>query len=149
MSVSICDRNHAGLVETQNLIHGISSNVEVLVNEVDMLQEEVVDTMVNRTVEKWGRLDYTVNATGIMGSNDHSTSTSSNQFDMINSINYPGSLAVFQHRRSSRNRFRRMMVGWAIGEVLLTLRVSWGLWGDRILASSLYDMNLIASLGLE
>jgi NAD(P)-dependent dehydrogenase (short-subunit alcohol dehydrogenase family) len=55
-----------------------------------MLQEEAVDTMVKRTVEKWGRLDYAVNAAGIIGNNDRSTSTSSFQFDMINGVNYRG-----------------------------------------------------------
>lgn len=39
--------------------------MEVLICEVDMLKEEDIEGMLKRTVEKWGRLDYAVNAAGI------------------------------------------------------------------------------------
>lgn len=55
-----------------------------------MLQEEAIELMVKTTVERWGRVDYAVNAAGVIGNNARSTSTSSSQFDLINSINYRG-----------------------------------------------------------
>ena len=55
-----------------------------------MLQEQAIDLMVKTTVEKWGRVDYAVNAAGVIGNNARSTSTSSSQFDLVNGINYRG-----------------------------------------------------------
>lgn len=55
-----------------------------------MLQEEAIEVMIKKTVEKWGRVDYAVNAAGVIGNNARSTSTTSSQFDLINSINYRG-----------------------------------------------------------
>ncbi|KAH6684553.1 hypothetical protein B0J14DRAFT_612537 [Halenospora varia] len=90
LKVAICDRNKEGLEETSKLIIEISKDVEVLVLEVDMLKEEGIDGMVAETVEKWGRVDYAVNAAGVIGNNQPSTETAASQFDTINGINYRG-----------------------------------------------------------
>jgi len=55
-----------------------------------MLKEEAIEEMVKKTVDKWGRLDYAVNAAGVIGNNARSTSTTSSQFDLVNNINYRG-----------------------------------------------------------
>jgi NADP-dependent 3-hydroxy acid dehydrogenase YdfG len=63
--ISICDRNLPGLQETQKLISEISKEVDVLVVKVDMLEESEIENMVRKTVERWGRVDYAVNAAGM------------------------------------------------------------------------------------
>ena len=55
-----------------------------------MLQEEAIESMVKGIVEKWGRVDYAVNAAGVIGSRTRSTSTSTSEFDHTNGINYRG-----------------------------------------------------------
>ncbi|EHL03801.1 putative Uncharacterized oxidoreductase [Glarea lozoyensis 74030] len=52
-----------------------------------MLEESQIDNMVKKTVERWGRVDYAVNAAG---NNAPSTQTTAAQFDLITNINYRG-----------------------------------------------------------
>jgi NAD(P)-dependent dehydrogenase (short-subunit alcohol dehydrogenase family) len=63
-SIAICDRNLEGLVETEKLMHDVSQDVKVLIQQVDMLEAEQIEHMVVATVLIWGRLDYAVNAAG-------------------------------------------------------------------------------------
>lgn len=88
--IAICDRNAAGLQETSALIREKSENAEVLVHEVDMLKEVDIERMVKETVQRWGRVDYAVNAAGVIGNNARSTETSAAQFDLVTDINYRG-----------------------------------------------------------
>ncbi|KAJ5033413.1 uncharacterized protein L3040_008529 [Drepanopeziza brunnea f. sp. 'multigermtubi'] len=88
--IIICDKNRDGLVETEKYMKEVSSFAEILVYPVDMLEEEQVWAMVQATVNEWGRVDYAVNAAGVIGNNDRSTSISAYDFDLINNINYRG-----------------------------------------------------------
>ncbi len=44
----------------------VSTHCDILVQQVDMLLDEQVDDMVQATVSRWGRLDYAVNAAGML-----------------------------------------------------------------------------------
>lgn len=68
----------------------VSTHCDILVHQVDMLLDDQIESMVQAAVSKWGRVDYAVNAAGVIGNNDRSTNTSSQQFDLINGINYRG-----------------------------------------------------------
>ncbi|TVY27104.1 Levodione reductase [Lachnellula hyalina] len=92
--IAICDRDLPGLEATRAFIFdgkkGMDGDVEVEVLEVDMLKEDDIERMVRETVSRWGRVDYAVNAAGIIGNNAPSTSTSTAQFDLVTNINYRG-----------------------------------------------------------
>lgn len=107
--IAICDRNEFGLKETLKLIRDFNESTKVLVCKVDMLETEEIDGMVEKTVAEFGRLDYGVNAAGkdrsflinsvilivsrdqgIGNTGQPSTSTTPEQFDMVNSVNYRG-----------------------------------------------------------
>ncbi|KUJ20054.1 NAD(P)-binding protein [Mollisia scopiformis] len=88
--VAICDRNLEGLVETEKYMREVSATCDILVHQVDMLLDDQIEGMVQAAVSKWGRVDYAVNAAGVIGNNDRSTDTTSQQFDLINGINYRG-----------------------------------------------------------
>jgi len=89
--IALCDLNASGLEETSDLIISASDGMcEVLVLKVNMAIESEVEAMVAKTVEKWGRLDYAVNAAGILGPPLRSVDTTVQQFDSINGVNYRG-----------------------------------------------------------
>ncbi|OWP01915.1 hypothetical protein B2J93_4765 [Marssonina coronariae] len=88
--IAICDKNRDGLLKTEKYMKEVSAQAEILVCPVDMLEEEQVWGMVQKCVAAWGRLDYAVNAAGIIGNNERSTSTSANDFDLITNINHRG-----------------------------------------------------------
>ncbi|TVY40198.1 Levodione reductase [Lachnellula subtilissima] len=95
--IAICDRDLPGLEATRALIIDIKREdadvdveMEVEVLQVDILKEDDIERMVRMTVRRWGRVDYAVNAAGIIGNNAPSTSTSSAQFDLVTNINYRG-----------------------------------------------------------
>jgi NAD(P)-dependent dehydrogenase (short-subunit alcohol dehydrogenase family) len=46
--------------------------------------------MIFMIVGRWGRVDYAVNAAGIIGNKARTTETSAEQFDEINGVNYRG-----------------------------------------------------------
>lgn len=56
----------------------------------DISDEKFVDSFVEETVRKFGRLDYCVNCAGILGNNAASHETTTEEFDRINGVNYRG-----------------------------------------------------------
>ncbi|CAG8959405.1 hypothetical protein HYFRA_00001303 [Hymenoscyphus fraxineus] len=87
--IALSDRNHEGLLETKTAIEQLSAS-ETCVIQTDLLDENQIVRMVEATVRLWGRVDYAVNAAGILGNNAPSTETSLAQFDLITNINYRG-----------------------------------------------------------
>lgn len=67
-----------------------SFEVQIESINVDVMHEETITHMVKTIVDRWGRIDYAVNAAGVLGNNQRSTDTSTQQFDDINGINYRG-----------------------------------------------------------
>ena len=49
-----------------------------------------MNSFVEQVVETFGRVDYCVNCAGILGNNQSSADTSTDDFDKINSVNYRG-----------------------------------------------------------
>lgn len=102
--ITICDINVEGLEETSKLISTATSGAcSVLVIKVDMALESEVDGMVASTVAKWGRLDYAVNAAGVLCPSQRSGETTVEVFDRTNTINYRGTWMA------SRAEIRQML----------------------------------------
>jgi NAD(P)-dependent dehydrogenase (short-subunit alcohol dehydrogenase family) len=62
--VAISDINLTGLHETAKYMKEVSSDVDILVNQVDTQEEAQIEDMVQATVAKFGRVDYAVNCAG-------------------------------------------------------------------------------------
>jgi len=75
----------------------------MLISLVDVSSEDSVLDMMGQVVKKLGRIDYAVNAAGILGNNERSTETTADQFDNINGINYRGAWL------SSRSELKQML----------------------------------------
>jgi len=67
-----------------------SSEVQIESIILDVMHEDTITLMVKTIVDRWDRIDYAVNAAGVLGNNQRSTDTSTQQFDDINGINYRG-----------------------------------------------------------
>jgi NAD(P)-dependent dehydrogenase (short-subunit alcohol dehydrogenase family) len=77
----------------QNTLDAIAASypsVHVLAVAGDISSEKFVDSFIKETVHKFGRLDYCVNCAGIMGNNQSSADTTTEDFDKINNVNYRG-----------------------------------------------------------
>jgi NAD(P)-dependent dehydrogenase (short-subunit alcohol dehydrogenase family) len=62
--IAISDINLTGLHETAKYMKEVSSDVDILVNQVDTQEEVQIEDMVQATVAKFGRVDYAVNCAG-------------------------------------------------------------------------------------
>ncbi|KAF2725726.1 NAD(P)-binding protein [Polychaeton citri CBS 116435] len=63
---------------------------QIVAVPTDIAHEDQVNHLIEFTVRQLGRLDYAVNAAGVLGSTACSTETPSHEFDRINGINYRG-----------------------------------------------------------
>ena len=57
---------------------------------VDVTQEDSVRSLFNEMTSAFGRIDYCVNCAGALGPGKDSTSTSLEEFDKVNAVNYRG-----------------------------------------------------------
>ncbi|KIX98741.1 uncharacterized protein Z520_05202 [Fonsecaea multimorphosa CBS 102226] len=91
-SITLADRDSHGLAESVRLIEelGLDHNPSILSVMVDVLKEEDIDRLIALTVEKSHRIDYAVNAAGILGNSRTSTLTSVHDFDLISNVNFRG-----------------------------------------------------------
>ncbi|KAF2161874.1 hypothetical protein M409DRAFT_27602 [Zasmidium cellare ATCC 36951] len=90
--LALADLNTSGLEETAKAIHEAATDgdVRVVTIETDVSEEGQVEGMVERTVRELGRVDYAVNAAGILTTPHRSHDLSPRDFDHINAINYRG-----------------------------------------------------------
>ncbi|KAK4967560.1 hypothetical protein LTR28_002635 [Elasticomyces elasticus] len=88
--IVIADHNEAGLEETSRLIKSKHSDTKILVKAVDVRQEERVAFLVQQAVQEFGRIDYAVNAAGILGESGKSHEMSTKAFDDVLAIDYRG-----------------------------------------------------------
>ncbi|KAL4793662.1 hypothetical protein BDV19DRAFT_390870 [Aspergillus venezuelensis] len=86
----LVDRNVSGLQETQSMLSSSHADVSTLVSETDIRCPESVSAMVKASVERFKRIDYAVNAAGLMSSPSRSHETTLEEFDRINSVDYRG-----------------------------------------------------------
>lgn len=79
-----------GLQETQHYLNAKFEKVEVLPCVVDVAKPEDVTRLLDQTITKFGRVDYAVNAAGILGVPERSHEMNINEFDRINQVDYRG-----------------------------------------------------------
>ncbi|SMR52796.1 unnamed protein product [Zymoseptoria tritici ST99CH_1E4] len=91
-TIVVADRNADGLLATERLVLAAagSDGVTVLRITMDVLQEDQITNLISRAVEAFGRIDYAVNAAGILSNNERSHETTTPDFDRINGVNYRG-----------------------------------------------------------
>lgn len=88
--VLIADLSTSRLEETQSLIHTISANVEVELCTTNVSKSKDVENMLERAISRFGRVDYAVNAAGILGASKRSHEMSLDEFDAVNQVDYRG-----------------------------------------------------------
>jgi len=90
LRIVIADLSQQGLQETERHINANFGKVEVLPCLVDVAKPEDVTRLLNQTIAKFGRVDYAVNAAGIIGVPERSHEMSVDEFDRINQVDYRG-----------------------------------------------------------
>ncbi|KIW53580.1 hypothetical protein PV05_09138 [Exophiala xenobiotica] len=92
LRIILVDRDSAKLAGSAQMIRGLDLTAapDLLSLTVDISNEDDIINMMDCTVRKFGRIDYAVNAAGILGNSQSSVLTSSGQFDQINGVNYRG-----------------------------------------------------------
>ncbi|PBP24827.1 NAD(P)-binding protein [Diplocarpon rosae] len=73
--ISICDKNHDGLLEAKKYMKEVSAHVKILVFfAVDTLQEEHVWGMGQKCVAEWGRDEHAASVNAAVREDSHSIS---------------------------------------------------------------------------
>ncbi|KAL4875189.1 hypothetical protein BJY04DRAFT_224266 [Aspergillus karnatakaensis] len=88
--IVLADLNKSGLQETYKMITDSNKDVSLLVAETDVTTESSVSDMVKHAVAKFQRIDYAVNAAGLMSIPMKSHETTLEEFERINSVDYKG-----------------------------------------------------------
>jgi len=88
--LSLADLNAQGLETTRHQIAEISSEAQVNLAAGDVTSVEFVDRLVDATVAQFGRLDYAVNAAGIIGPWANSQELKLEDADRVMDVNYRG-----------------------------------------------------------
>ncbi|CAK4031988.1 Hypothetical predicted protein [Lecanosticta acicola] len=88
--IAIADRNEEGLVASKKAALQIAEDAHVVSYTVDVAEESQVQRVIEAVVKDFGRIDYAVNAAGILSNNQRSHDTALSTFDKINSVNYRG-----------------------------------------------------------
>lgn len=92
--IVILDRNLAGLKATSDSIASANPEVEVVAKQIDISNADAVQEVFKEISGVFGRIDYCVNAAGVIGNNQRSTETDVEVFDGIYGINYRGSFLL-------------------------------------------------------
>ncbi|KAL4911377.1 hypothetical protein BDW74DRAFT_172838 [Aspergillus multicolor] len=106
--IVLADINTRGLQETHDMISEANANtnqkspVSMLLTETNVTSESSVSDMVKSAVAKFKRIDYAVNAAGLMSPPGKSHETTLEEFERINSVDYKGLWL------SSREQIRQM-----------------------------------------
>ena len=88
--LAITDLNKHSLADTQNVLQKINPNIEVCAVDGDISDESFVKAFVKGAIGAFGRVDYSVQCAGILGKGLRSHETTTDEFDLINKINYRG-----------------------------------------------------------
>ena len=91
-NIALIDIDSKGLEATAKLLHDNPAQTErnIHTQQCDISNAESVATAFEAIFNKFKRIDYLVNAAGIMVFNEPSTETSIESFDRVHSINYRG-----------------------------------------------------------
>ncbi|KAG5657815.1 hypothetical protein KAF25_007848 [Fusarium avenaceum] len=101
----LVDRDAHKLRETEKAIASLSKDqaFQAISVPTDISKASEIESLYNTTIEKFGRIDYVVNAAGVLSNNKRSHESSVEEFDMINNVNYRGCWL------SSRAAIQRML----------------------------------------
>ncbi|KAF5004711.1 hypothetical protein FDECE_8822 [Fusarium decemcellulare] len=88
--IVLADRAEGPLQETKTQIAQISPKAEVLVCTVDVSSPEDVQRLLDSTIATFGRIDYAVNAAGVLGASKRSHEMSVDEFDHVLNVDYRG-----------------------------------------------------------
>jgi NAD(P)-dependent dehydrogenase (short-subunit alcohol dehydrogenase family) len=88
--LSLVDLNNNSLEETKELILEVAPEAEVLLITADVSNEEAVKNYVNKTVERYGRIDGFFNNAGIEGKQDLTEDYNIDEFRKVVGVNLNG-----------------------------------------------------------
>ena len=94
-SVVIADRDLDGAEETLEIIKKKGENGIAL--EIDVVDEEQIKSMVEQTIDRFGRLDYACNNAGIEGEQAFTVETSAENWNRVTDINLRGTWLCMKH----------------------------------------------------
>ncbi|KAK5312443.1 hypothetical protein LTR93_011339 [Exophiala xenobiotica] len=93
-SLALVDLNESGLEETRRLVNNLldsaGSAANIQTYKVDVTSPNSVSDAYASVKEKFGRLDYSVHAAGIVSFDGSSTTTPVESFDRLNNVLYRG-----------------------------------------------------------
>ncbi|KAJ5279338.1 hypothetical protein N7478_004710 [Penicillium angulare] len=90
MKIVIADLIESALKEAHSEIETEFSNVQILSCVVDVSSPEEIQNLIDKVIENFGRVDYAVNAAGILGASKRSHEMSVEEFDKILQVDYRG-----------------------------------------------------------
>ncbi|KAJ5106936.1 oxidoreductase [Penicillium angulare] len=90
MKIVIADLTESTLKEAHSEIEAKFPNVQVLSCVVDVSSPGDVQNLLDQAIEKFGRVDYAVNAAGILGASKRSHEMSVEEFDKVLQVDYRG-----------------------------------------------------------
>ena len=89
--IVVADLSIEGLEKTASLIASTSTETQVVQVVIDVSQPGDVSGLLQKAVETFGRVDYAVNAAGILSMDHRSHETSVESFDRVLAVDYKGS----------------------------------------------------------
>lgn len=88
--IVLADLSLANLQETSSLITFASPTCSVLIKQTDISKPSEVVVLLEASIEQFGRIDYAVNAAGILGVPKRSHEMEVEEFDQMLAVNYRG-----------------------------------------------------------
>lgn len=88
--LSLVDLNEKGLEETKEKVLEVAPNTEVLLVTANVAKEEEVQNYVNKTVEKFGKIDGFFNNAGIEGKQNLTEDFGVDEFEKVINVNLNG-----------------------------------------------------------
>ncbi|KAK8172362.1 oxidoreductase [Phyllosticta citrichinensis] len=88
--IAITDINPTTLESTKKSVEKKFPKSKIFALAGDISSSEFVDNFIAQVVQIFGRLDYCVNCAGVLGPGKDSTTTSIEEFDRVNAVNYRG-----------------------------------------------------------
>lgn len=94
-NVVITDINEEQLAETEKLVQ--KEDVEVLSVKADISEEDDIQNMIEKTIERFGRLDFACNNAGIGGESATTSEYSTEGWDKVLNINLRGQFMCMKY----------------------------------------------------
>ncbi|GAB7356848.1 hypothetical protein MBLNU459_g7721t1 [Dothideomycetes sp. NU459] len=88
--IVIADRSEESLMETRNMILWACPEADIVCQATDVSVPGDVQSLLDLTIKTFGRLDYAVNAAGVLGASNRSHEMSIEEFDNVLNVDYRG-----------------------------------------------------------